>query len=198
MRHFLWYIFDISWQTHHWPIPLELQPAALIMGISRHGALPQERYALGGIWRVHCYRCLGWLRVQGQTFPIRPGFVSVTLPHLSPCAQAIPAMQDAGDGFSRLCAEFEKRSAFFVQSAPGGSAFVGHPLAAVRQTLQAIAEQVGRPDLHQFNQTLRRTFGASPAPCASRLKTSRPKTNRPKTRYNSERLFLECFSKGIL
>ena len=184
MRHFLWYIFDISWQTHHWPIPLELQPAALIVGISRHGALPQERYALGGIWRVHCYRCLGWLRVQGQTFPIRPGFVSVTLPHLSPCAQAIPAMQDAGDGFSRLCAEFEKRSAFFVQSAPGGSK--PSPSRWAGRTCINLIKRSDAPSAFL------------PAPCASRLKTSRLKTNRPKTRYNSERLFLECFSKGIL
>ena len=254
----------MSWQTHHWPIPLELQPAALIMGISRHGALPQERYALGGIWCVHFYRYHGWMRVQGQTFPIRPGFVSVTpphvvlehqfdeprcvhafahfsLPHISPCAQAIPAMQDAGDGFSRLCAEFEEAVGFFSFSPrraevrlwdilwrlsgpaqPSGLAAGLHP--AVRQTLQtielrlgeplsiselahavqlshshlsrlfraevgstviaclqnrrverarhllvysslppkAIAEQVGLPDLHQFNKTLRRALGVSP------------------------------------
>ena len=265
---FLWYIFDMDWQTQQWPIPLESQPTVRIMGVSRHGALPQERYALCDIWCVHLYRYHGWMRVRGQAFPIRPGFVSVTPPHVvlehqfdeprcvhafahfslprvSLCSQAVPVMQDFGGGFDRLNADFEEAIGFFpfsprraevrlwdilwqlsghtqpVGQAAGQAASL-HP--AVRQTLQAIelrlgeplsisdlaravqlshshlsrlfraevgstvigylqnrrverarhllaysslppkaiAEQVGLPDLHQFNKALRRALGVSP------------------------------------
>lgn len=251
-------------QTRHWPISLDSHPKALIMGIAHHGALARERYTLGDVWCIHFYRYHGRLRVRGEEFPIRPGFVSLTppnivlehqfdqprcthavahfsLPPTGVCSYTIPVMQDRGQDFGRLSAEFEQAVGCFAfnpcraevrlwdilwqlspSSLPDSAALRLHP--AVQQALQTvelrlgeplsvreiarevdlstshlsrlfrsatgstvvgyllsrrverarhlltysslpvktIAEQVGLPDLHQFNKTLRRALGAAP------------------------------------
>ena len=253
----------MTWQVKTWPIPLDFQPTVLIMGIGRHGTLPSERYTLGDVWCLHLYRYHGGMRVQGNEFPIRPGFVSVTPPYatlehqfdephcihafahfslpVSQGGQTIAVMQDAGAEFDRLNAAFEEAIGFFPSSPrraavrvwdilwqltghaqPADPAAKLHP--AVRQTLQtielnlseplsisdlaravdlshshlsrlfraevgstvighlrcrrierachlltystlspkAVAEQVGLPDLHQFNKAVRGALGVSP------------------------------------
>jgi AraC-like DNA-binding protein len=261
---FLWYIFDMNWQSVTWPIPLDTQPVALYMGLGRHGGVPVERYTLGDVWCLHLYRYNGWMRVRGGEFPIRPGHVSLTPPHVelehqfdaAVCVHisihfalpadlhpsyAIPAMQDTGADFARLNTALEEAVGIFPfsprraevrlwdtlwhltgRTQPTDPMALLHP--AVRQTLQAIelrlseplsmaalaaeadlshshlsrlfraevgstiigylqrrrverarhllvysslppraiAAQVGIPDLHLFNKTLRRALGRSP------------------------------------
>ena len=127
----------MSWQTIQWPFPLDAQPAALVMGIGRHGEIPRERYTLGEIWCLHLYRYHGWVQVRGHEFPIRPRYASITppqielehqfddpvcvhavvhfsLPPLPRSSHAILAMQDLGANFDRLNMAFEEAVGFFA------------------------------------------------------------------------------------
>lgn len=166
-----------------WPIPLDSQPTLLIMGIGRHGTVPMERYTLGAVWCLHLYRYHGCLRVQGEDYPIRPGFASITPPHVilehqfdqpqclhafahfslpaaSSGACPIPVMQDIGEDFDRMNADFEQAIGFFPAgprraevrvwdilwqltgpSSPASPDTRQHP--AVRQTLQAVELRLG-------------------------------------------------------
>ncbi|GLV54970.1 hypothetical protein KDH_18170 [Dictyobacter sp. S3.2.2.5] len=100
------------------------------MGYAVHGSLPVERYQLEGLWCMHLYEYIGELWIDGTTFPIRPGYISITPPdarleyhylgrsehlyaHFSfssrPTGQStisILAMQDLEDEFRPLQSDF--------------------------------------------------------------------------------------------
>jgi AraC-like DNA-binding protein len=124
----LWFIFIM---TRTWDLPLSASPHLLMMGIGVHR--PQrgwDRYCLPGLWCLHFYRYDGELKINGESFPIRPGHCSVTPPGAlleysyghTPSVHAVahfrlegesetlvlPAMRDLGDAFSELSSLFEE------------------------------------------------------------------------------------------
>ena len=129
----------MTYAAKKWPIPLETQPALLALGIGHHGAVAVERYTLGAVWCLHLYRYCGTLRVQDEEFPFRPGFASITPPHIvlehrfdqPQCLHAfahfslpavtagaccIPVMQDVGLEFDRVNTAMEQAIGFFPSS----------------------------------------------------------------------------------
>lgn len=64
-----------------WQVPVASPPRLLMMGISVHQPLRDwDRYQLPGFWCLHFYRYDGELRIDGESFAIRPGSCSVTPP----------------------------------------------------------------------------------------------------------------------
>ena len=111
-----------------WPLKLSAPPVLRALGFGTHGDVPRERYRLRGQWCVHLYRYAGEAVIDGQIFPIRPGFASVTPPdtdlehvwlhtnsvhisaHFALSTEAgesvfLPAMQDLGPSWENVYAE---------------------------------------------------------------------------------------------
>lgn len=115
----------------YWELPLATPPRLLQMGLSVHHPLRQwDRYQLPGLWCLHFYRYRGELRINGESFAIAPGHVSITPPgaqleyayhdvpshhihahfrleaHGEPVL--LPAMQALENDFEPLARQFEK------------------------------------------------------------------------------------------
>jgi AraC-like DNA-binding protein len=114
-----------------WQLPLSSPPEIFMMGMSNHR--PQrgyDHYRIEGLWCLHFYRYEGELRINGESFPIRPGSCSVTPPSarleyaygFAPAIHAVahfrledkaettvelPAMRELGEEFGELAAAFE-------------------------------------------------------------------------------------------
>ena len=61
-----------------WPLDLHIPPRLHALGFGFHGDVPRERYRLRGLWCIHLYRYVGEAVIDGQSYPIHPGFASVT------------------------------------------------------------------------------------------------------------------------
>lgn len=99
-------------------------------GLSLHGMRATERACLHGLWSLHAYHYQGEIRVQGQTFAFRPGWVSLIPPdimaewhfpshaphhyvHFAVEASGhpgirLPLLQNLGDRFDGFCAALEQ------------------------------------------------------------------------------------------
>jgi AraC-like DNA-binding protein len=117
----------MSWTAARWDIPLLAPPSIIQMsGHAGHGTTGIERYRLRDFWCLNLYEGTGQLEIAGQTFPIRPGYASITVPdedmeyryegeavlvwtHFRPAKGAgtvpIPVMQDLGRDFPKIRAE---------------------------------------------------------------------------------------------
>lgn len=73
----------MSWETVHWDIPIHLKPVVLLAGLGIHGNRPVEYYRLEELWCIHLYQYYGELRLNGVSFPIEPGSISVIPPGIS-------------------------------------------------------------------------------------------------------------------
>ena len=118
--------------NRQWKLPLATPPELLMMGISAHQPQPDyDCYRLRNLWCLHFYRYSGELRINGESFAIRPGYCSVTPPdalleycyHQSPSVHAVAhfqlaakasgellalsAMRDLGRDFESLASLFE-------------------------------------------------------------------------------------------
>jgi AraC family transcriptional regulator len=261
--------------TTHWQMPLQQPPAVSQMGVGRHGAAPVERWRLPGLWCVHFYQYAAELRINGESFAIRPGHVSITPPdaeleyrfrgpsvhtyaHLrlpaGDRAATVPiaVLQDLGRDFDALNDAFAQavgwlpsrpqRAAARVwdilwqlterTTRPTDAETIPAPVARVRELIElhlaeplyvtelarrvgvsqnhltrlfraalgttvvayvrqrrvqrarhllvnttlpvkVIATEVGLPDLHLFNKTIRRVLGAAPRELRRRLRKPR-------------------------
>ncbi len=119
----------MSWRTIRWAIPLDERPTILHLGVGIHGREPISRYPGFDCWCVHLYRYSAEVWLDGQMFPIEPGYAGIIPPqtqieyrlrgrslhtyaHVAlPAAPAmdvpIAAMQDLGSDFEDLYSTFE-------------------------------------------------------------------------------------------
>jgi AraC-like DNA-binding protein len=63
-----------------WPLNLSSPPDLRALSFGFHGHLPRERYRLRGLWCIHLYRYSGEAVIDGEVYPVRPGYASVTPP----------------------------------------------------------------------------------------------------------------------
>ncbi len=260
----------MTWKAIQWPIPLHKPPQVVYLGRGVFGQHPIRRYQLPDLWCFHVYTYHAELVIDGQVFPIRPGYASITPPgaeleyrfrersvHIASHfkypklrrgmkSEWIPAMLDLGSAFTSIHDAMEEGMGFLPTSPERaasrlwdllwqvaelgrgrqeGAARAGiaeHPdflkaqgiieqkletslkvtelaadvglshnhltrlfRAALGQTvreyirvrrvsrarhlleksslpIKVIAAEVGLPDLHQFNKTIRRELGDSP------------------------------------
>lgn len=118
-----------------WIIPLENRPVVLQMGIGVHGNVAIERYQLP-FWCIHFYQYSGELCINGVTFPICPGTVSVipaqvpleyrfrgrsvhTYSHFTCAASSggdalVTSLQDLGNRFDELNLAMEQAVGFWA------------------------------------------------------------------------------------
>lgn len=114
-------------------IPLHEAPVVVAMGVGIHGVQSAlDHYLLPELWCLHLYGYRATLVLNGETLPIRPGFVGLTPPghsaryhyegrsvHLyvhfrcaspsdSGCRSRIPAMQDLGERYPVFYAALEE------------------------------------------------------------------------------------------
>jgi AraC-like DNA-binding protein len=62
-------------------LPLDEPPQMADAGVGVHGAVsPYEVFRLPGLWQLHLYGYSGELTLDGATYPIRPGHVSLVPP----------------------------------------------------------------------------------------------------------------------
>lgn len=124
-----------------WKLPLAQPPHIFMLGLGNHGPLKRwDRYRIEGLWCLHFYRYHGELRIDGESFPIAPGHVSVTPPsavleysyHDTPSLHVVahfrleeerdggheivelPAMKNLGDDFGELSHAMEEAVAWFA------------------------------------------------------------------------------------
>lgn len=115
-----------------WQLQLGAPPEILMMIISTHQPqIGYDQYRLPDLWCLHFYRYHGELKINGERFPIRPGFCSIIPPnalieysyHQTPSIHLVahfrlktkatsgvltlPAMRDLGEDFESLAADFE-------------------------------------------------------------------------------------------
>ncbi len=108
---------------------LDDPPRLSFLGEGTHGVTPKDRtlrYMMTDVWCVHFYTYEGELVVNGESFPIRPGYVSVTPPKARlewrlhgpsfhrcaifsltsrpnhACPELLPAMRDLGGEYPRF------------------------------------------------------------------------------------------------
>jgi AraC family transcriptional regulator len=123
------------WQEKLWEVALDHPPTVFNCSYGMHGDHSRERYRLDGLWCIHFYRYVGEAVIGGETFPIRPGYISVTPPdtdlehrwmhprseHISvhfrltgsDTETRLPAMQDVGDRFAVFYAQMEEAIQWF-------------------------------------------------------------------------------------
>ena len=68
----------MKWNDVRWTLPLGRTPVMRGIGIGVHGRQSVERYCLPEFWSLHVYRYHAELLIDGKSFPIRPGFASIT------------------------------------------------------------------------------------------------------------------------
>src|SRR4028118_1646836 len=123
----LWFIFTM---IRSWKLPLAAPPKLFMMGIGiHHPKRGYDRYELPGLWCLHFYRYDGELKINGESFLIRPDSCSVTPPGAlleysyrhTPSIHAfahfelsdnnevltLPAMRELGEDFDTLAGTFE-------------------------------------------------------------------------------------------
>lgn len=66
----------------HWPMSLSAPPILHHIGISRHFRGSAD-YRLWSTWCIHLFDYHGEMRIKDRTFPIAPGYASVTPANLS-------------------------------------------------------------------------------------------------------------------
>lgn len=129
----------MSWEEVAWKISLDKPPIVSHCGLAVHGRAPCERYFMKDHWCMHFYRYQGELVIDGKTFPIFPGAVSVVPPsthleyryrgrdsvhlfaHLlleakSKGPSSIPAVQDMGSDAHEFSRRFEQAAAYRTTS----------------------------------------------------------------------------------
>jgi AraC-like DNA-binding protein len=111
-------------------IDLGERPRIVQTGLSLHGVRAVEKACLLGLWSLHAYHYQGEIRVQGQTFAFRPGWVSLIPPdtmaewhfpshaphhyvHFAVEASGLssirlPQLQNLGQEFDGFCAALEQ------------------------------------------------------------------------------------------
>ena len=133
---------DSYWRSSRtFSMPLASPPVIAYLGEGTFGANFSDRilrYTMGDVWCAHFYTYEGELIVNGEAFPIRPRYVSVTPPlakqewrlkgistHRAvifslPVAGdrfgeevLVPAMSDLGDGFETAYADIQEATSFF-------------------------------------------------------------------------------------
>ncbi len=158
--HHFWYKRTMALNPVRWPIALQHSPRLSAFQMSRHRPGPVDRYQMHGLWCVHLYRYPGELKIDGQSFPLRPGHASVTppgarleyiygmdpavhifahfaLPDANPTA-SIPAMQDLGADFVRVNRALEEA----VSDVPRQA---GHAEAKIWDLLWQLVKRGGEP-----------------------------------------------------
>lgn len=120
----------------HLDVPLSSRPKLKQVGLNIHGSRRKEQYVMDRTWSLHLYRWAGALQVNGRSFAISPGCVSVEPPntplvwrydteqcvhyyaHFSlrnvGTTMPLPIMQQAGVAFARLCDEMESITKLFT------------------------------------------------------------------------------------
>ncbi|MCZ7648387.1 MAG: helix-turn-helix domain-containing protein [Planctomycetota bacterium] len=114
----------MDWKTFRFAMPLAEPPRIKALAFGRHPS-GEYTYRLPGYWCLHLFRVEAELRIDGRTFPIRPGHASITPPgakldyafptfsdqiyshYALPAADglpttAVPAMQDLGGEFAQF------------------------------------------------------------------------------------------------
>ena len=112
-------------------LDLGRRPRIAQAGLCLHGSRAAESFCLHGLWSLHAYHYRGEIRVQGNTFPFRAGWVSLIPPDLlvewhfpshaphhyvhfavetagEPSLISLPLLQDLGKDFDGFCASFEQ------------------------------------------------------------------------------------------
>jgi AraC-like DNA-binding protein len=125
----------MPWRDIQYSIPLDAKPTVLQMAVGIHGPNDVRRYRFE-LWCIHLYCYEGELYLDGQYFPIRPGYVGImppgatsethfhdlsrhTFAHFTlpptPEGSGLPilAMQDVGEDFAALNQSFEEALSYF-------------------------------------------------------------------------------------
>lgn len=119
----------MMWQDIEFPINLDTPPQIFMMGNSRHGSAPVEKYRFPLLWCLHLYTYEAEIIIDGHKIPILPGFASVVQPGCSieyryerrlvshlyahftlpPASDhtVVRAMQDTSTAFERLYQNFD-------------------------------------------------------------------------------------------
>jgi AraC-like DNA-binding protein len=121
-----------------WDIPLDYKPEIINIGFGYFGSLTPQRYRMHGLWLLNFYHTPSDLILNGNTFAIDYGSVSVVAPDVDmeyryhsygfndryahfvlPPGQdgleRIPVVQQLGADFKRLNAEFEEAARSYQQ-----------------------------------------------------------------------------------
>lgn len=119
-------------------LELGMRPRIAQAGLCLHGSRAAESFCLHGLWSLHAYHYRGEIRVQGNTFPFRAGWVSLIPPDLlvewhfpshaphhyvhfavetagEPSPISLPLLQDLGRDFDGFCASLEQMIQYHAQ-----------------------------------------------------------------------------------
>ncbi len=132
------------WQGGSHQIALSRPPSILRMSSRAiHGLWGTERYRMEKFWCLNLYQGEGELLIGHETFPIQPGYASITAPgvdmayrykgkailtwvHFVPargaCSATIPVMQNVGKDFDRMRLDLREVSFLYHHQAVRASA----------------------------------------------------------------------------